>query len=411
MGESKTCAMGVLVGLVMAMATWALAGEAPDPDKLTAASLVSFTHQDAYVEAVIDEFARQTGYELVIQKDRNGRPPNLPPVSLAIEKQPFWAAMREVCDKADLTIWITGMPDSKLTLTPVRGMGMGGNIMANPASIHGAFMTVITQLQRLNTADLADLPKINRNLMMNINVYVEPKVKIVKWFSVPDMAEAVDEKGNSLLAPAVAAAQAPPVQRAAWSYGRGIGWMAVPLAYPPGAGEKIASLRGKIRAVVQTKGEKLEIAEVMKAENVEKSAGGRRITLKGVKRLNEWQYQATIVFYRGAMDDQQFRDLLSNPGMQLVDADGQEFMSAGGQWGGVWMNGGGMVFQPGGAPNPAPAGPAAEQTETEVKLMFYRQGRMGQAGAPAEPAKLVWDLVTESREIAIPFEFKDLPLP
>ncbi|MGA2498855.1 MAG: hypothetical protein ABSH20_14020, partial [Tepidisphaeraceae bacterium] len=383
--------------------------------KLTAASLVSFTHEDAYVEAVIDEFARQTGFELVIQKDRTGRQPNLPPVSLALEKQPFWAALREVCDKADLTLWNTGMPDNKLTLMPVRGFGtgMGGNIMAYPASIHGAFMTVVAQLQRINTADLASPPKVSRNLIMNLSIYVEPKVKIVKWFSLPDMAEAVDEKGNSLLAPPVPAGQAPPVQRAAWNYTRAIGWMAVPLVYPPGAGEKIASLRGKIRAVVQIKGEKVEIPEVTKAENVEKTVGGRRMLLKGVKRLNEWQYQATVVFYRDKMDPRQFQDTLSNPGMRLVDADGQEFISAGGQWGGgVWINGpGGMVGQPGGAPNPAPAKLAAEQAETEATLTFYRQAPMGQAGALAEPLKLVWDVVIESREIAIPFEFKDLPLP
>ena len=300
------------------------------------------------------------------------------------------------------------------------GWGMGGNIMANPASIHGAFMTVITQLQRLNVADLANVPKVNRTLTMTLSVYVEPKVKIVKWASVPDMAEAVDEKGHSLLAVPAAGAQPPAAARAAWSYGRAMGWMAVPLVYPQGAGEKIASLKGTIRVVAQLKGEKLEIPEVTKAENIEKTVGGRRMLLKGVKRLNEWQYQATVVFYKDTLDAQQFQDLVTSPGMRLVDADGQEFLSAGAMSGGVWLGGGGgpggaraMLMQPGGAPNPAPAQPAADKTESEVQLTFFRQGqvRAGQAGALAEPLKLVWDVDTESKEIAIPFDFKDLPLP
>ena len=56
----------------------------------------------------------------------------------------------------------------------------------------------------------------------------------------------------------------------------------------------------------------------------------------------------------------------------------------------------------------ARAGSDAESRQ--IVLTFQRQNwQLGERAG--EPAKLIWEVPVETREVAVPFEFKDLPLP
>ena len=41
----------------------------------------------------------------------------------------------------------------------------------------------------------------------------------------------------------------------------------------------------------------------------------------------------------------------------------------------------------------------------------YTRGRFGNVPAPGEPVKIVWEVPTETRDVTVPFELQDLPLP
>ena len=81
--------------------------------------------------------------------------------------------------------------------------------------------------------------------------------------------------------------------------------------------------------------------------------------------------------------------------IRLTDAQGREWRRSGGS-----VNGGG--------------------NGTQMRYRFYgtfvRGNRRGGAanGAEAalgEPAKLIWEIPAEYREVTVPFEFNDLPIP
>ncbi len=419
-------------------------------EKLIAPTLISLDMKDAAAKAVIDEIRKQTLYDIAPMDNRFWDTAKLGPVSVTANKQPFWAVMRDVCGQGGLWIYNTGAPGGKMT---IMGGGRGGyNIMKFPVFMHGAFMTMLTMLSHTSTADLANPPTVTHNLMVMLQVCVEPKIKVLSSSYMADMDEAVDENGKSLLRPADPAAAA---NAARTTYGpMRVGYpgpigFSLPLIYPDGAGKKIASLRGKVRVTIEAANDSLQVPDVLKARDLTKTVAGRKITLKDITKLNDREYRATIVFYRGEMTADQFRDVVNNHGMRLINEEGQGFTSNPWGGGGVWNFGGpGAVGGPvggGGAGggrvntnqqrggpimvnpgqgggqiivNPGPGnpwgGPNPAQNlgdEYEAKVSFRFQAQARDAAPISEPTTLIWDITTATKEIAVPFEFKDLPLP
>jgi hypothetical protein len=54
--------------------------------------------------------------------------------------------------------------------------------------------------------------------------------------------------------------------------------------------------------------------------------------------------------------------------------------------------------------------PRQRQGAVEFTIGFRNTGTDGR-GQPTTPSKLVWDVPTSTREVTVPFRFKDLPLP
>ena len=105
------------------------------------------------------------------------------------------------------------------------------------------------------------------------------------------------------------------------------------------------------------------------------------------------QYELVLVLSRGRQVAagaapppwDQFRQSLL-PGLRVLDAEGRPL-----QRGSPSMSGG------------------EDRMETTVR--FSAEPVQPQHDRPGPPAKLVWEIPTESREINAPFELKDLPMP
>ena len=102
------------------------------------------------------------------------------------------------------------------------------------------------------------------------------------------------------------------------------------------------------------------------------------------------QYLAQVVIYRDQLDRQKFMAMANGPSVRAFDTQGRE-----------------LQFNRVRESN-------ISDTEARLSLMFYRHGGGGgdEVGTEVgEPVKLVWELVTRSKDIDVPFEFKDLPMP
>jgi hypothetical protein len=158
------------------------------------------------------------------------------------------------------------------------------------------------------------------------------------------------------------------------------------LNYPENAGKTIKRVKGNVKFLIQTKSETLDIPDVLTAKNVTKTVANVRIMLKGVKKNGE-QYDVSMTIYRDGLNQQDW-NAMQYPGyaVQLLDKEGKPLSAHG------WGGGGGA-------------------TELNYNWNFSRNGWGGDETKPGEPARIVWEIPTETRESVVNFEFKDLPLP
>ncbi len=349
-------------------------------NKVAGPTLVTLDLKDASPEATITEICKQTGF--VIQPSHESVWQQVSPtaVTLNVKQQPFWNLMRDACARTGLAIYNSGNNDRRIRLMAASQLGQ--NLFKCPAVINGAFMITVNSLQRSSTVNMANPQDISRSMYLQMTVFCEPKVRVIQYSYVPEIDEAVDEKGNSLINTSRGGAMRQ------MSSGGGILWnCSLPLQYPGDAGQKIAKLRGKLRFVVQTRSETLEIPDVLKSKDVTKTVAGRRVLLKEFRKTSEGQYQARVVVYREGVEQQQFHESINNPGIRLIDADGREFTYNG-------------------------ANSSNSSNDTyEANFIFSVRGGMAEPNAPGEPATLLWEFATASQEITIPFDFGDLPLP
>ena len=180
--------------------------------------------------------------------------------------------------------------------------------------------------------------------------------------------------------------------------------MGASLNYPEqNRGKKVARFKASAAVEVVTETAKLEVA--LKdgggkwVRDVEKSAGKLRVLVKG---LDEAAGRCGVVVYRDGRNDaewQRLRGLIQAGEARLVDGEGKTL---------AWT---------------APARDAVDNDELErmeVGLRFegpVRRGRVGvEIGAVSglqlsKAARLVWELPVETRQVSVPFEFRDLPIP
>jgi len=125
---------------------------------------------------------------------------------------------------------------------------------------------------------------------------------------------------------------------------------------------------------------------------VSKSVGGRRFTVGELKKSGE-SYALPLTFYRGAMGREEWRQLLlSNTvrqAVRILDADGNPLAIR------VTSN----------------ANADMNKNESTLNLTITRE-RVGRTPPePVEPAKFIYEVTTEVRDMVVPFELSDIALP
>jgi hypothetical protein len=343
-----------------------------------------------------DELARQAGAKLetnppgLLQRD------DMAPVTIDIDREPFWDALRKLCATCKLRPDRSG--GGKLSLA-----ADDGTWARRPAVTSGPFLVTaneayVTRGVRFGAdpamvqAPPPALPGrpgdgVANHTQVQVEALFEPKLHGLAW-SVGNVVEASDDAGRSLLL----ARGAAPQRRSVYGGSRSGEWESIVwLGVPPAGGgpRRLAKLKFFTTFAVQTGVETLEVQDVLAAKDVERIVGPSRVVVKGVTRLgdDDFELQVKSVPAGGV---QAWRDAVGaqfRRGARLIDAEGRELMQAGGS---------------------SSMGP----TEYTAETRFTRARRFGGGGAaPGIPVKLVWDLPTGVQQFEVPVEFSDLPLP
>jgi len=338
-------------------------------------SLITLHMKDAPVEAVYREIARQAMVRIAPPAGRS----LVPNVSMDVEQQPFWRVIHQLAGQ-------TGFAPAPISAGFEREIRLIGNPgWAKARSCFSGCVLFIADSVSFNQSfNYISQQQTQSSISLRITAYVDPKIDVLELVAL-HLDEAVDENGNSILinpkyGEALSAGTGPPGPL------RG----SIRLAYSPDTGKRIARLKGSARFALCTKRETWEVADIRNAKDVVRKMSPGTYTIKGLENQadNPSAYNLSIeIEQAGAMRSLTPLTIFSAfpNGPRLLDENGRAYQSGGG--------GGGTV---GGGP-------------LRYSFRFRDPANEGQKLGP--PARLIWNVPVEMKEISVPLEMTDLPLP
>ena len=322
---------------------------------------------------VLDELARQAHTTLTYMPDSLWGPqfPVAPKVTLELHGEPFWSAISQVCKQANARV----QPNGSMNALMVMSGNFGGDLMDGPQSTNGLFTVTAV------SASLNRQVSFNPNARGGFNnardeirfaLFADPKVRLIEADSMAVLTQADDDKGRSMLPPPEAQ---PFFRNRLFGFG---GTFSARLQYPNDGYSKLTRLKGSLHVMMADRTERLELPDVSQSLNKPHSVVGWTV------RIDRFETNDSGGALRMHV---QFPDGNPNPllralqDVRLTDASGM--MLVNGVGGNLLNNGNAMDCQ----------------TSFNV-------------GKPVVlPVKLTWDVVTQSKAVAVPFTFTDLPMP
>lgn len=399
-----------------------------EQDQLIGPSVITLHLRDASVRSAFAELSRQAQTNLQPMPAELWDLRTWPTVTIDVEGKPFWLALRDLCDATgvELRQWSEGLRLMQAAGGGAGGAGGGPGWGTGRSTVCGAFLVTLRQCTRTQSVEYTPTGE-NRSsdFSLTFQATAEPKLRVLRAAYVAKLEEATDDAANALVPPPPTDPNQPAADEgdqpleAAFVPGPGGTWQfTARLAYPRATpiGKRIKLLRGGVNVLLQTRSQAVEFANVMStpANQQARTAGALKLTLGGIKKLGE-RYEVTLSVARDRtlmprdVDWQQVQQSLTD--VRLLDDSGRAFV--------------GSVLNPGGGGDDAAdltmsfvrddattAGQGGAALNLNQPPNLARPGPGANAAATsAEPSKLVWQVPIETKEITIPFEFRDVPLP
>jgi hypothetical protein len=351
----------------------------------TQPSPITLRVKDATPKDVLADLSRQTESPIpVVPQDLFDKNP-LPRITLDLDNQPFWIAMETLGRTTGLEPLAS--PDDPYPRLQV-GLGTGA-FWDEPHVISGPLLLFVTDIARTTTVELGKKEHtFDRELTLNLTAFIEPGLRVLAASQDVTLKQAVDETGRSLLPTdtptpgSVLSEETLGGSQFTWN-------LAVGLQCPSPVGKRIAKLRGVAQIRLQTKSDVIEIEDVLKIRNINRTVAGAPFTFKSLKKADiEYILQITVRRDKKSEADwQMLHQSIYNGMMALYDEKGRlvagRATENGGDYGG---------------------------TKIDATLRFVREQGVSDPNA-GEPYKLVWHAPLASKNLPVEFELTDLPIP
>lgn len=328
--------------------------------RLMGPSLITLHVKDATPGEVFASLTRQCGAPLPTWPDKLWDEANWPNLTLDLDRQPFWEVIADLGKRLQVDYLITEPQDIRIARDsghPPAGM-----------FVSGAFLI---------TAD----PIVFRNGMnIEVSVYGEPKVVVTRAVSFK-LERAEDDHGNPLLP-----------QTSRRMFGRrfrtGSRQLPMPFQRPPDEVSRIGRLKGSITVVVQVASDTWEVKDPAAMTATTRLVDSVPVTLESFfpARAGGEGYELLAALpvgfnSRGTQDE--ITELMRKR-MKVLDDNGRALTQS--------------------TPDSRGTNDGAEITTDFTPVNSPDGGRVG------APAKIVWDIPTETRQVVVPFDFKEIPI-
>ncbi len=270
---------------------------------------------------VLAELQRQSGNTIVDHRGMEGGKPSDagPDLKVDFDKTPFWPALDQVLDQAGLTVYPFAATGEKAVISVVALPNTAPQISrahrVGRASYNGPFRFAVASV--VARRDFRPLP--HGSLSVNVEIAWEPRLRIIGLTQRLADVKAVDDRGNPLPVASPEAQLDVPTSGDAAAV-----QMNLPLVLPPRDARRIASLKGKLLAMIPGRIETFRFDKLANAKNVEKRIAGVTVTLEGVSKNNDaWEVRVLAHFDDAGDALASYRTWIFNNDAHLEGADGK----------------------------------------------------------------------------------------
>ena len=282
-------------------------------------SLITLRGDAIPLSKVLAALAEQSGNKIVDFRSEFGQQATDPPLKVDFDKTSFWEALDQVLDQAEVRLY--GFGEEKAINFVARGgpqrPRVGSACYSGPLRIEPIRMLARREFRQAE----------GDSLQLMLSVDWEPRLSPISLSQKTAEIRAVDQQDRPLAIEDVG-----PVLNVPTSGATSV-QLTLPFQLPSRDVKQIASLKGKLTAMIPGKVETFTFDRLTEAKDVDKRVAGVTVTLNRVQRNNElWQVQMQVQFddASGALashlgwiyDNEAY---LEDPAGKPVPFDSQEF--------------------------------------------------------------------------------------
>lgn len=333
-------------------------------NRLFGASAISLHLTDASASQIMAEIARQCSASLPTSPANLWNQDRWPKLTLDFDRKPFWDVMEELGRQMGFDYLSTESQEVRLTA--------GNSRRDDSVSQSGAFLFT------------ASAYAARRGMSVDLSVYAEPKVVVLRLIDLK-FDKATDDQGNPLLSQS----------------GRGFGrrgfggpWgrrirtgprqVSAPFQRPADDVTHISDLRGHVALSVQGGTTSWELSGPLGMSPVTHAIDGIPVTLDRMisAGANGYELHVSIPYNSNSAFQEEITDVLRH-GLRVVDASGHPLSI-------VAIDSRQLS--------------SSSDIEVDLSRDISRDTRTG------PPAKLIWEIPDQTRELLVPFGFKNIPI-
>lgn len=349
---------------------------------------IALHFKDAQPQQVLEELSRQTGFTFRLTEF--GRIQEAKPVTIDVEGQEFWPVLNELAKQMGVSIRRGGL-GSGFQVWPGQMFQERGNGPQSPSAL-GVLQADSVGRSRSLRWGADGKPAWTETISVGLRFQIDPRIQVLSASYQPKIDEAVDNTGRSIALPRPAfAADFNMFSGADFDDGSGRRFN-VSLRAPAAPAQRIARLKGSARLRVITRSETWEVdidEEKSRTKTVQRDGAQMSLNV-GPWRRRGGRYEIELAMREpeavpdlAGINRRRMLGLQAFGTVRLLDAQNRELTRSGTEG------------------NSSSSG-------VEYRMSFSSRGGENDPGAPA---RLVWTLPTEWKDVEVPFEFTDLPLP
>ncbi len=348
-----------------------LLAQAADAAEPTAVTLKG---DDLSLADALAAIAKQTGNPIVDHRAAFGEEKSDVKIKADFDKTPFWRALDNVLDQAELTLYgFTGQRGAFVVSRPPDTAPRSGRaVYVGPLRLEPLRFEAMRDLRNENS----------QALKFFMEVTWEPRLQPIAILQPLGQVTAIGDDGNPIEVTSADAEPEAPIRE-----GVSAAELDIPLTLPGRKIGKIRSLKGRLMALVAGQAHDFRFSHLTPAarnvrpERVERRQAGATVTIDQVRKNNQvWEVALRVKF------DEPSGALESHRGWILENET-------------FFQNAAGERFEPGGFEQ-------TRQTKDEVGLNYYFDLKDG-----PEKLDFVYRTPITILELNVDYEFRDLSLP